>query len=65
MFYQKRLSAVSVITDQGPRLQFPFHHLRPFISHIGVKGRFRVILDEANVLALFHLRVGECFHAAK
>jgi len=47
-FYRREISAVSVVTEQGIRLQFPFHHLRPFVSSYGVKGRFRVMLDSNN-----------------
>jgi hypothetical protein len=47
-FYKKEIRAVSVVTEQGIRLQFPFHHLRPFVASFGVKGRFRVILDSDN-----------------
>lgn len=47
-FYQGYIKAVSVMSEQKVRLQFPFHHLRPFVSRIGVRGRFRLELDEAN-----------------
>ncbi len=50
-FYEGSLGAVSVLTEQGLRLQFPFHHLRPFVSFSGVNGRFRVMIDSSNKIS--------------
>lgn len=47
-FYQGQIKAVSVMTEQQIRLQFPFHHLKPFVSQIGIRGRFRLELSEHN-----------------
>jgi len=49
-FYEGNINAVSVVTDQGLRLQFPFHYLKPFVSQSGVQGRFRVTLGPSNKL---------------
>jgi hypothetical protein len=49
-FYEGHMNAVSVVTDQGLRLQFPFHHLKPFVSLMGVSGNFRVTLSASNKL---------------
>ncbi|CAH8192783.1 conserved hypothetical protein [Vibrio aestuarianus] len=46
--YSGVASSVQVITDQGLRLQLPAAKFRPFISQIGVKGRFRLITDQNN-----------------
>lgn len=50
-YYEGNLAAVSVVTEQGIRLQFPFHHLRPFVSFGGVNGRFRVTIDSSNKIS--------------
>lgn len=49
-FYEGSINAISVITEQGLRLQLPFHHLKPFVSMAGVQGRFRVTLSPTNKL---------------
>lgn len=49
-YYQGRIRSVSVMSEQGQRLQFPFHHLKPFISHLGIRGRFRLVLDDQNAI---------------
>ncbi|PSD40987.1 DUF2835 family protein, partial [Vibrio sp. V02_P2A34T13] len=41
-------SSVQVYTDQGLRLQLPASRFRPFLSQIGVKGRFRLTTDQNN-----------------
>ncbi|PKF50754.1 DUF2835 domain-containing protein [Enterovibrio nigricans] len=39
---------VVVTTDHGLTLQLPASRLRPYLSQQGVKGRFRLIVDENN-----------------
>ena len=34
--------------DGGKTVRFDAEHLRPFISSIGIRGRFRLILTEQN-----------------
>jgi Protein of unknown function (DUF2835). len=51
-FYRGTLEAISVVSEQGARLQFPFYHLRPFISKIGIKGRFRMVIDTDNRISV-------------
>ncbi|ENM5825662.1 DUF2835 domain-containing protein [Vibrio metoecus] len=46
--YSGVASSVVVITEQGLRLQLPATRLRPFLSQIGVKGRFRLTTDQNN-----------------
>ncbi|MDU0355186.1 DUF2835 family protein [Paraglaciecola aquimarina] len=42
------------MTDEsGKRIQLPVLNLRPFVSPIGIKGRFRLIVDENNKLKSF------------
>ncbi len=46
--YSGVASTVVVITDQGLRLQLPASRFRPFVSQIGLKGRFRLTTDLNN-----------------
>ncbi|WP_083539533.1 DUF2835 domain-containing protein [Enterovibrio coralii] len=41
-------STVVVKTDNGLTLQLPASRLRPYLSQLGVKGRFRLTVDENN-----------------
>lgn len=46
--YSDAVSTVIVRTDNGLTLQLPASRLRPFLSQLGVKGRFRLMVDENN-----------------
>ncbi|MBY7853086.1 DUF2835 domain-containing protein [Vibrio fluvialis] len=46
--YSGAASTVLVLTECGLRLQFPAAKFRPFLSQIGVKGRFRLTTDQNN-----------------
>lgn len=46
--YNGAASSVLVVTDNGLRLQLPATKFRPFLSQIGVKGRFRLTTDQNN-----------------
>lgn len=46
--YSGAASAVVVYTDRGLTLQLPAMRLRPFLSQLGIKGRFRLTVDENN-----------------
>jgi hypothetical protein len=46
--YSGAASAVLVVTEQGLKLQIPAMRLRPFLSQIGIKGRFRLTTDQNN-----------------
>ncbi|MGY2575940.1 DUF2835 domain-containing protein [Vibrio sp. C8] len=46
--YSGAASSVLVVTEHGLRLQLPASKFRPFLSQIGVKGRFRLITDQNN-----------------
>ncbi len=49
-YYQGRTAALSVITEQGLRLQMPLHHFRAFVGHDGLNGRFEIELTEQRQL---------------
>lgn len=44
-FYQGTARAVIVRAHDGRTVQFPAHHLRPFVSREGVYGEFRLRVD--------------------
>ncbi|MBU2898869.1 DUF2835 domain-containing protein [Vibrio hepatarius] len=46
--YNGAASNVLVVTDQGLRLQLPATRFRPFLSQIGLNGRFRLTTDQNN-----------------
>ncbi|MDF2152139.1 DUF2835 domain-containing protein [Vibrio sp. CAU 1672] len=46
--YSGAASAVQVVTDNGMRLQLPATKFRPFISQLGIRGRFRLTTDQNN-----------------
>lgn len=43
--YSGAASAVQVVTEQGLRIQLPAVKFRPFLSQLGLKGRFRLTTD--------------------
>ena len=48
--YSGAASTVLVVTDNGLKLQMPASRFRPFLSQLGVKGRFRVSVNAQNRL---------------
>ncbi|GLS26544.1 DUF2835 domain-containing protein [Marinibactrum halimedae] len=48
--YQSGVANVSAVAVDGRRVQFPSRALRPFVTHQGVVGMFRLYLDEDNRL---------------
>ncbi|OEE79436.1 DUF2835 domain-containing protein [Vibrio genomosp. F6] len=46
--YSGAASTVQVVTENGLRLQLPASRFRPFISQVGLKGRFRLTTDQNN-----------------
>jgi len=49
-YYSGRVTAISVVTDDGRRIEFPAEHLRQFVSHQGIDGYFEIEFDENNRL---------------
>lgn len=47
-YYQGHASQVLVIAEDGRRIRFPIHHLRPFVEADGISGRFEMQLDRDN-----------------
>jgi hypothetical protein len=48
--YQGQASTVSVVAEDGRRVQFPAQALRPFVTRNGIQGRFQLLIDENNRL---------------
>ncbi|MDA0147522.1 MULTISPECIES: DUF2835 domain-containing protein [Vibrio] len=46
--YSGAASSVLVTTENGLRLQLPATRFRPFLTQIGLKGRFRLTTDQNN-----------------
>ncbi|WP_338164371.1 DUF2835 domain-containing protein [Vibrio sp. 10N] len=46
--YTGHASSVLVHTDQGLKLQLPATRFRPFLTQLGLKGRYRLTTDQNN-----------------
>ena len=44
-YYKGQVKHVSVVCDDGRRIEFPAEHLRPFLTHDGIHGRFEIEFD--------------------
>lgn len=55
-WYQGRAERVLMYSRDGRRVSLPAHHLRPFLTHSGVHGSFRLsFTDEGKLLKLERL----------
>jgi hypothetical protein len=52
-YYQGSAKFVHVQTEQGRSLQFPASALRPYVTHLGVRGRFEIEFNEQHKLTHF------------
>ncbi|MHA2862994.1 DUF2835 domain-containing protein [Vibrio harveyi] len=46
--YSGAASSVQVITDNGLRVRLDALKFRPFLSQLGIRGRFRLTTDQNN-----------------
>ncbi|BFM20690.1 DUF2835 domain-containing protein [Gilvimarinus japonicus] len=46
-YYRGRVREVLAHTIDGRRVRFPLSLLRPFVSHSGVQGWFRIVFDQS------------------
>lgn len=51
--YVPGVNTVVMTADSGKRIQLPVKNLRPHVSPIGIKGRFRLMIDENNKMKSF------------
>ncbi|MAM89463.1 MAG: hypothetical protein CME36_19360 [unclassified Hahellaceae] len=49
--YQGQAKAVSAISVDGRRVQFPAAVLRPYLLHEGIQGRFEIEFDSEHKFA--------------
>jgi len=50
--YQQSSCSVAIIADDGRRLKLPAKHLRPFLTHTGILGRFELIFSGSSLVSL-------------
>ncbi|MGF1775996.1 DUF2835 domain-containing protein [Vibrio nomapromontoriensis] len=46
--YAGHAANILVVTDNGLKLQLPAARFRPYLTQIGIKGRFRLTTDHNN-----------------
>ncbi|MGS2720144.1 DUF2835 family protein [Paraglaciecola aestuariivivens] len=51
--YYPNVNTVVVTAENGKRVQLPAKNLRPFVSPLGIKGRFRLIIDDHHKIQSF------------
>lgn len=47
-YYRGEIRYVVVKADSGQRVQLLFRHFQPFVSSIGIRGRFRLTTEETG-----------------
>lgn len=45
-YYKGQAKRVSVVCDDGRRIEFPAEHLRPYLTHEGIHGHFEIEFDQ-------------------
>ncbi|OEU73950.1 MAG: hypothetical protein BA874_07510 [Desulfuromonadales bacterium C00003068] len=53
--YQISGCLVSIVADDGRSLKLPAKHLRPFLTHTGILGRFELTFDGNTLVSLKRL----------
>ncbi|WP_190275745.1 DUF2835 family protein [Thiorhodovibrio frisius] len=57
-FYEGRSRSISVVANNGLRLELPAEAFRRYIDHFGLRGYFRVLVtDEHRLIELQRLAV--------
>ncbi|GHG77147.1 hypothetical protein GCM10010919_32540 [Alishewanella longhuensis] len=52
-YYRGEVRYLIVTADSGERIQLAFRHFQPYISQLGIRGRFRLTLtDNGDFLKL-------------
>ncbi len=47
-YYKGYVRNISVIADDGRRIEFPAEHLRAYLTHEGIQGRFEIQFDRQH-----------------
>ncbi|MGX5219934.1 MULTISPECIES: DUF2835 domain-containing protein [Pseudomonas] len=50
LYYQGDASRLVLTSREGRRVNMPIHHLRPFVTHLGVNGVFEIEFNEFGKL---------------
>ena len=45
-YYRGEVRYIIVTADSGERVQLAFRHFQPYITQLGIRGRFRLTLTE-------------------
>lgn len=45
-YYSGQAKSVSIVSDDGKRIEFPAQHLREFVTAEGITGYFELCFDE-------------------
>ena len=53
-YYKGAARQVSVVAQDGRRIEFPAEKLRPFMDHWGVRGLFELEFDEQHRFIALH-----------
>lgn len=53
-YYQGIARKVSVLAQDGRRIEFPAEKLRPFLDHAGVRGTFELEFDDDHRFVALH-----------
>ncbi|WP_083880105.1 DUF2835 family protein [Aliiglaciecola lipolytica] len=51
--YTASTNSVILHSESGERIQIPTLNLRPFVTRVGLKGRFRLIITSENKVFSF------------
>ena len=46
LYYQGQVQNVRVRAENGKTIEMPASHFRPFVSSLGIRGRFRLTLQK-------------------
>ena len=45
-YYKGQAKHISVVCDDGRRIEFPAEHLRSYLTHDGIQGYFEIEFDQ-------------------
>ena len=45
-YYSNNIDSVIATSHDGRKIQFPANILQPYVSHAGIQGEFKLIVDE-------------------
>ena len=53
ILYTPGINSVVMTAENGQRIQVPTPNLRPFVTMTGIKGRFRLVVNEQHKIQSF------------